>query len=384
MSAEIYDPATGHWSATGSMGMPRLNHVAVRLPNGKVLVTGGDRGSPPRNRTNSAELYDLDTGVWSNTGNLITRRELQTATLLADGKVLVVGGSGPGNNFDAIASAEVYDPSTGIWSSAGTMSLARSAHTAMLSTNGQVLVASGAAGTSTSPVLPAGAEIYNPATGGWTPTGNLNVARLNHAATLLTSGKVLVVSGQSVTTSTEIFDGGGPIVATVSAASYSFQTAPKGIVAAFGQNFSTSTAVTMTVPLPTSLAGVMLKVRDGSGTERIAPLFFVSPNQINYQIPSGALLGQADITVTAGDGSLINGVIQIISAEPRSSRSTSADTCAVAALDAFTGAGGPFNATRAGGEPNIISASGQGWVPMSPILTATPTPRSKPESAVRR
>ncbi|MBI4470666.1 MAG: hypothetical protein HY650_15230 [Acidobacteria bacterium] len=192
-SAEIYDPATGAWNATGNLGTPRTNHFAVRLSNGKVLVGGGFSTT----KLNTAELYDPETGVWSATGNLMTPRTNATATLLPTGQVLVAGGEGPANT--ALDTAELYDPATGTWSPTGSMTQARNVHTATLLSNGKVLVASGISGSFSSPTLLTSAEVYDPSTGSWSPTGSLSTARPFHTATLLENGKVLVVGGSNFT-----------------------------------------------------------------------------------------------------------------------------------------------------------------------------------------
>ena len=107
--AEIYDPATGQWSATGTLSTPRFSHIPVLLANGKVLVAGGyDDASFTSLIT--TEIYDPDTGAWSAAGDLSVARANHVATLLADGRVLVTGGFAGG----PLNCAELYDPAPGL------------------------------------------------------------------------------------------------------------------------------------------------------------------------------------------------------------------------------------------------------------------------------
>jgi uncharacterized repeat protein (TIGR01451 family) len=183
-SAEIYSAATASWASTGSLATPRNLHAATLLANSQVLVEGGLSVTVGIQTLSSSELYDLVTGAWSAAGSLATPRAGHTATLLSTGKVLVVGGS-------ALSSCELYDPSTKSWTAAGSLATARSGHTATLLTNGNVLVTGG---RGPADVL-SSAELYDPVSGTWTSTGSLGAARENHTATLLGSGKVLVAGG---------------------------------------------------------------------------------------------------------------------------------------------------------------------------------------------
>jgi len=108
--AEIYDPTMGSWTSTGSLKTPRVQHVAVRMADGRVLVAGGHGGY--LNFVNTAEIYDPTTGEWSDAGTFSVARSGATATLLADGTVLVAGGSGV--DYRGVNSAETYDPRTGL------------------------------------------------------------------------------------------------------------------------------------------------------------------------------------------------------------------------------------------------------------------------------
>jgi hypothetical protein len=203
-SSPAVPPKAPSWSVTGSMSVPG-GATATRLLDGRVLVAGGGRNDA------SAELYDPATGTWTGTGNMITGRHQFTATLLADGKVLVAGGQALGGKDPMLASAELYDPASGAWTATGSMTQPRGGHRAALLPDGKVLVAGGYSGVN-QPTWPGSAELYDPGTGAWTPaetlspelhdpsgnwTGTAWMALTSRSATLLPDGKVLEAGGAS-------------------------------------------------------------------------------------------------------------------------------------------------------------------------------------------
>jgi hypothetical protein len=191
LAAELFDPGTGRWNATGSPAAAGEGHTATLLLDGSVLVVGGYRGD----FLASAQLYDPGTGEWSATASMATARSGHTATLLPDGKVLVVGGyHGPNGEYTTLATAELYDPSSGKWTATGSMATARGGPTTTLLRNGEVLVAGGSSGIG-APVL-ASAELYDPSSGKWTATGSMADPRVAFGATLLLDGRVLAVGGR--------------------------------------------------------------------------------------------------------------------------------------------------------------------------------------------
>ncbi|MGZ7080028.1 MAG: Kelch repeat-containing protein, partial [Thermoanaerobaculia bacterium] len=190
-SAELYDPATGIFTPTGPMNAARSSHTATVLPNGKVLLAGGSAAAVFSPSLSSAELYDPATGVFTPTGSMTSPRASQTATLLADGRVLMAGGSG---GISSLQTAELFDPlsgANGTFTATATMTGARANHTAVLLPNGQVLLAGGIATLNAI----GSAELFDPAVGAngsFTATPNMNAPRSGHSATLLANGKVLI------------------------------------------------------------------------------------------------------------------------------------------------------------------------------------------------
>ena len=188
--AELYNPATGSFTATGSLNTARYLHSATLLNNGTVLIAGGYNSI---GFLTSAEIYNPTTGTFTATGSMNTARRLFVATLLQSGKVLVAGGAGATDPLQAESAAELYDPVTGTFSPTGSLNVARRLTSGTLLDNGMVLVVGGVNGTTTLQ----SAELYNPATGAFTFTGSLNVARSYQSATLLNNGKVLIAGGEA-------------------------------------------------------------------------------------------------------------------------------------------------------------------------------------------
>jgi hypothetical protein len=190
-TAELYDPNSGTFQSVAEMSIGRSGHTATLLKNGKVLVVGGWTGR--YDLRGSAEIYDPTANTFTTTGNMVIERAGNTATLLADGRVLIAGGQDRQEN--ALASAEIYDPSTGKFTMTGSMADARGTHTATALKDGRVLIVGGSSGRYPSQNVYRSAEVFNPVTGKFTSAGQMTVGRHKHGAILLRSGNVLIVGG---------------------------------------------------------------------------------------------------------------------------------------------------------------------------------------------
>jgi len=192
-SAEIFDPSQGKFSSVGNPCVAREFHTSTLLMNGKVLVTGGTRfsGYPTwLPSTPTAELYDPASRSFTNTGSMQASRTQHTATLLADGRVLIVGGS---TSVEALASTEIYDPAAGSFVAAASLASPRTGHTATMLPSGKVLIVGGENGEGAL----ASAELYDPTTNTFSSTGSMTTPRSGHTASLLANGKVLIAGGES-------------------------------------------------------------------------------------------------------------------------------------------------------------------------------------------
>lgn len=190
--AYIYDEVADAWTSAASMVAARYRHTATLLDDGKVLVVGGYSSSGIA----GAEIYDPTNDTWSAAGQLQTQRADHSATLLLDGRVLVAGGVASAGGASLI-SAELYDPASNSWSPAAPLVETRLSHSANLLQNGQVLVAGGFrdGGRSGTRWALSSAELFDPGTNTWSAAASMAIDHYQHAATTLADGRVLITGG---------------------------------------------------------------------------------------------------------------------------------------------------------------------------------------------
>jgi len=199
-SVERFDPLAVAITTTGSLNTPRMNHAAALLADGRVLVTGGSHDTTP---FASAEIYDPATGLFAPTADMAFVRTFHMAVTLEDGRVLIAGSN-------AIKPCELFDSQTETFLPAGNMNVEHGyGATATLLESGKVLVAGGL-DSSQGVFSTAAAELFDPATGQFTRIADMNFARRTHVAVLQGDGQVLIAggiidNGDTVET-TELFD----------------------------------------------------------------------------------------------------------------------------------------------------------------------------------
>ena len=201
-TAELYDPATGRWAATGAMNVARtVGFTATVLQDGQVLVAGGVEAGVNMTVTSGAELYNPATGTWTPTGSMTTARFGHTATLLQNGQVLVAGGDGTcvSGSCPVLATAELYNPATGTWAQDGAAGASATRnYSAVLLHNGQVLFSGGENGTYPArETITTAATLWDPVTGATTATGSMTTPREFHALIVLPNGQVLAAGGET-------------------------------------------------------------------------------------------------------------------------------------------------------------------------------------------
>jgi N-acetylneuraminic acid mutarotase len=201
----LYDPATGVWSATGGLQVALVGHTATLLQDGRVLVVGGystgywDYGA---GYVGTSEIYEPSTGTWnySATSSLSQPRVGHQAVRLHDGKVLVVGGTNDPDGVVNLSTAELYDPAAATWSATGSMAWPRLTPVVGLLQNGKVLVAGGEGldhMTQGVHTTLSSAEIYDPASKAFTATSALVAGQQGSTASALPDGTILVAGGYS-------------------------------------------------------------------------------------------------------------------------------------------------------------------------------------------
>jgi hypothetical protein len=189
VTGELFDPARGGSETTGALLHARYAATATLLADGRVLFVGGFGGfAYPSTAVDVAEVWDPATGTFEEAGVSADARVGHTATLLQDGRVLVAGGLGPTGD---LASAEIWDPATQTFSRTGSLAAARGSATATLLSDGRVAIAGGRGTTSATMSV----ETWDPTSGTFTTAGELVEPRVVHTATLLPDGRVLVVGG---------------------------------------------------------------------------------------------------------------------------------------------------------------------------------------------
>ena len=203
-SCELFNPASNSWRYTDSLEtLKYFWDTATLLNDGRILVVGGyyfDQSTIQNIHYNICEIFDPITETWSFADSLTDGRSGHTATLLNDGKVIVTGGQ----NIGDLSSCEIYDPATNQWSSAGSLLHARSFHSAVLLSDDRVLVSGGVTPDST--LGTRYCEIYNPITDSWSEAGEMIIPRTSHKSLLLLDSTVLITGGSFEPEVWEIYD----------------------------------------------------------------------------------------------------------------------------------------------------------------------------------
>ncbi len=279
--AEIYDPRSDIWSQASRLVNAKAHHTAVRIGDGLVMVIGGITLTPDgETATASTEIYDAFSGRWAAASNMEVARASHAGVAFPDGRVLVTGGIG--SDDDALASAEMYGPSTGLWAQIESMSEPRVGHTATLLPDGRVLVAGGIASvpnesSGDSAVSLATAEIFDPATGEWSQTGEMADGRVNHMASLMIGGNVVVTGGAREVGATGLEEFGATLA---SAEIYELATGTWTTVDSLTSGRSFHTSVVLRGGLLMVVGGLI-----GGGGVLFSPVEVLNPATLTWSQP---------------------------------------------------------------------------------------------------
>jgi len=200
-TSELFDPATGLFTAGPTMASAHAYHTATLLHTGHVLIAGGLDDNAKA--TGVAEVYDPARNQFTRVGAMVVARQQHTATLLGDGRVLITGGTGDYGDINGFGDAEIYDPASATFTRTGTLNTGRYAHTATLLSNGQVLVIGGA-NPQQDPVN--SAELYTPTNSSFAYTGSLALGRRYAASVLLPDHDVLLIGGNNAATGATLYE----------------------------------------------------------------------------------------------------------------------------------------------------------------------------------
>jgi uncharacterized protein (TIGR03437 family) len=302
-TAELYDPATSAFTPAGAVDNYGISSAAL-LPDGRILIPG----------TGGVSLYNITADSLQLVTTLPGSYAYQTTTLLSNGKVLIAGGEG--SDLDrTIKDASLYDLHRGTLAGTGLLLFSRDFHTATLLPGGRVLIVGGYDGDAYDTGVPllTEAEVYDPSTGSFTSAGSLISLRDGHTATLLNNGRVLVAGGTAGSATAELYI---PPTRAASAASLIGPLAPESLASLFGSRLAPATEVADPLSPPTSLGGISLRVRDSSGAVRLAPLLYVSPSQINFEVPAGTAPGNVTLEVMNASVQLAPAAAQVNAVAP--------------------------------------------------------------------
>ena len=281
-TSEIYRPTFGTFTSVGAMTTSRAYHAATTMQDGRVLITGGvDAGN---NVLAQAEIYDPAAGTFTVTGSMATARAYHTATLLADGKILVAGGSESADLAAGVplADIELFDPATGTFTTPAGLALAgaRYYHTATRLKDGNRVLLAGGVGSGGAKL--ASAEIYDLTTGAITAAAPMLTGRWLHNAVLLNNGNVLITGGSSGTIA------GGLPSATYLAATEVYDPVADTFTATVGQLIDTRAFFTTTL-----LADQTLLSTGGFGLLSTAPAPFIGSTLATAELFAADISGAA-------------------------------------------------------------------------------------------